>query len=82
MSSGTPAVCFNATGPKDIVTHMNDGYKAKPFESYDLAKGIDWICENKNYNALRQNARNKILNKFDIKVVAKKYIDLYDGLIT
>lgn len=81
MSSGTPAVCFNATGPKDIVTHMNDGYKAKPFDSYDLAKGIDWICENKNYNDLRQNARNKILNKFDIKVVAKKYIDLYDGLI-
>jgi len=36
MACRTPVVSFNATGPKDIITHKVDGYKAKPFESEDL----------------------------------------------
>lgn len=81
MACETPIVCFDATGPKDIITHMHDGYKAKPFDSYDLAKGIEWVCNNRNYNALCLNARDKVLKKFDSNVIAKKYIDLYDELI-
>jgi glycosyltransferase involved in cell wall biosynthesis len=28
MSCGTPVVCFDASGPKDIVFHKVDGYRA------------------------------------------------------
>ena len=31
MLCGTPVVCFNATGPKDIVEHQINGYLAEPF---------------------------------------------------
>ncbi|MCK4842956.1 MAG: glycosyltransferase family 4 protein [Methylococcales bacterium] len=81
MSCGTPVVCFDATGPKDIVTHKKDGYKAKPFKSEDLASGIVWVLNADNYDELCQNARKKVLKEFEAKVVAKKYIELYEGIL-
>ena len=48
MSCGTPAVCFNATGPKDIVDHKANGYKASSYMAEDLAAGIDWVLSDEN----------------------------------
>jgi len=81
MACNTPVVCFDATGPKDIVSHKIDGYKAKPFDSEDLAAGIEWILNAPNYEQLSANARNKVLRKFDSKVVAKQYIKLYQSVL-
>lgn len=81
MSCGTPVVCFDATGPKDIVTHKIDGYKAKPFESEDLANGIEWVLNDSNYEELCLNAREKVVRKFDSVAVAKKYIGLYKEVL-
>jgi len=83
MACGTPVVCFDATGPKEIVDHKINGYKAKAFDTKDLLKGIEWILSlNKNeYNRLCKNAREKVLREFDSKVIAKKYIDLYKEVL-
>ena len=81
MGCGTPVVCFDATGPKDIVSHKVDGYKAESFKSDDLSSGIEWILNNKNYEELCQKARNKVVGEFDSVVVAKKYIDLYEEIL-
>jgi glycosyltransferase involved in cell wall biosynthesis len=81
MSCKTPVVCFDATGPKDIVSHRIDGYKAKPFDSTDLKDGIEWIINNTNYDELSKNARNKIIKNFDNKIVAQKYILLYKEML-
>jgi glycosyltransferase involved in cell wall biosynthesis len=81
MGCGTPAICFDATGPKDIVTHKVDGYKVESFKSDDLFSGIEWILNNKNYEELCQEAREKVMREFDSVVVAKKYIELYKELL-
>jgi len=81
MSCKTPVVCFDATGPKDIVTHKVDGYKAKPFNTTDLKDGIEWVLNANNYDELCKNAREKVVKEFDSKVVAKRYIKLYKELI-
>ena len=81
MSCNTPVVCFNATGPKDIVDHKINGYKAKPFSSDDLAKGIEWVINHKNHQQLCTEAREKVLKKFDSKIVAEQYINLYKSII-
>ena len=81
MCCSTPVVCFDATGPKDIVTHKVDGYKAKPFDSRDLAYGIKWILNENHYAEICQNAREKILREFDSIVIAKKYLELYKEAI-
>ena len=81
MGCGTPVVCFDATGPKDIVTHKVDGYKAESFKSDDLSSGIEWILNNKNYKELCQKVRNKVVREFDSVVAAKKYIELYEEIL-
>lgn len=81
MACATPVVCFDATGPKDIVTHKKDGYRAKPFDITDLANGMEWILNNENYDELGKNAREKVLREFDSTVVAKKYVELYKEVL-
>ena len=77
MACGTPVVTFGATGLLDIVDHKVNGYLAEPYDSSDLAKGIDWVLKHVDYEELRINARKKIIAEFDSKLVAQRYIDLY-----
>ncbi len=81
MACGTPVVCFDATGPKDIVDHKLNGYLAKPFDTSDLACGIEWVLNALDYDKLCQNAREKVLREFDSKIVAEKYIELYRKIL-
>jgi glycosyltransferase involved in cell wall biosynthesis len=82
MSCGTPVVAFGATGLLDIVDHKQNGYLAQPFESNDLARGIEWVlADEERYKQLCHAAREKAVTHFDIKKVAKQYVDLYQSLL-
>ena len=80
MACGTPVVAFGATGLLDIIDHRVNGFLAKPYDSESLADGISWILENVDYNTLSENARNKVVNTFDIKNIAEKYISIYNDI--
>lgn len=79
MSCGTPVVCFNATGPKDIVEHRLNGYLAEPFNPVDLAHGIQWVLDqpSETYADLCRSARMRAELRFDSQVIAKEYLALY-----
>jgi glycosyltransferase involved in cell wall biosynthesis len=81
LSCAIPVVAFDIGGNSDMIEHKNNGYLAKPFDTYDLAKGIEWILNSENYSFLCENARNKAINEFDSKIVANRYIDLYKKII-
>lgn len=81
MACGTPVVCFDATGPKDIVTHESDGYKATPFDPASLANGIDWVLNHPEPAFLIKNARKKILECFELTSIAKQYKALYEDIL-
>ena len=81
MSCGTPVVAFGHTGLLDIVDHKQNGYLANAFDINDLANGIEWILNNKDYESLCINAREKVIKEFDNTVVSKKYIKLYDDVL-
>ena len=81
MGCGTPVVCFDATGPKDIVTHQHDGYKAQPFEARGLAEGVERVAHAENYDQLSRNARQKIVSQFDSRVIARQYQALYEEVL-
>lgn len=81
MACGTPVVCFDATGPKDIVDHKVNGYKAIPFEAEDLAKGIEWVLTEADAEILSNNARQKVVSNFDSKVIASQYVSLYQSML-
>jgi glycosyltransferase involved in cell wall biosynthesis len=83
MACGTPVVCFDATGPKDIVEHKTTGYKAEPFEPESLAMGIQWVldCSPDDYARLCTCARDRVASHFDSRVIAKQYLALYQRLL-
>jgi glycosyltransferase involved in cell wall biosynthesis len=82
LSCGTPVVRFNVGGNNDMIEHQKNGYLAKPFDSNDLAKGIEWVLEDEQrHQKLSLVAREKVIEKFDSKKIAKQYIELYQTLL-
>lgn len=81
LSCATPVVGFDVGGNADMVVHKQNGYLAIPFDTDDLAAGIDWVLTNPNYNDSCENARDKVVNSFDSQLVAQKYIELYEDIL-
>lgn len=83
LACATPVVGFDIGGNSDMIEHKKTGYLAKPLEVNDLARGIEWILNNKNEDYLRLsfNARDKVLKEFDSTMVVKKYIKLYENIL-
>lgn len=83
MACGTPVVCFDATGPKDIVMHHVTGYKAQPFDPADLAAGIKWVVDQPQdkYVQLCQQARQRAMDVFGSHVAVEQYKRLYFDLL-
>jgi glycosyltransferase involved in cell wall biosynthesis len=82
MACGTPVVAFGATGLLDIVDHQQTGYLAQPFDTQDLANGINWVLQHQSPDKLASNARQKVLENFESSLVASKYIDLYREVLS
>lgn len=81
QACGIPVVCFDSSGLKDIVTHKETGYRAKCYDTSDLAAGIRWcLSGDKRTIQLGQLATQKAHTKFHSQSVASQYIQLYQGL--
>lgn len=81
-SCGIPTVAFNETGITDIIEHKYNGYLSKYMDQDDFNEGINWILQNiKNDNKFFLNNCLKVVStKFDSKLIAKKYLELYKSI--
>jgi glycosyltransferase involved in cell wall biosynthesis len=67
LSCGTPVVAFNIGGMSDMIEHQRNGYLAQSCDPDALARGIEWVLSDENrWKNLSFNAREKVLNSFDI----------------
>ncbi|MEL6163666.1 MAG: glycosyltransferase family 4 protein [Cyanobacteria bacterium J06628_3] len=81
LACGTPVVAFNATGLKDIVSHEQCGYLAKPYEVGDFSQGIFWVLENEErISKLSYYARERAERKFTLELQARRYSNLYEEI--
>lgn len=82
MACGTPCVAFDIGGIPDLIDNYVNGYLAKSYESEDLANGIKFVLENDSrWKQLSINARKKIVDNFDINIIANKYKSLYEEIL-
>jgi glycosyltransferase involved in cell wall biosynthesis len=82
LACGTPVVCFDATGLKDVVEHQQCGYRAVPFSSEDLADGIAWVlADDERHAALARRGRAKVIEEFSLDRVAQQYKALYSEIL-
>ena len=75
---GTPVLCFDKTGPADIVKHKKTGYLAKFKDDGNLLEGLRF-CLNTKMN--REFIRNSSVDIFNINTIAKQYIQVYEKSI-
>lgn len=78
MACGVPCVGFNTGGIPEMIDHLHNGYVAEYKSSEDFANGMFWILSNPEYSLLSQEAVRKVLTNYSERVIAKKYIDIYN----
>lgn len=81
MSCGTPVIAFNIGGNPDLIDHNINGYLAKPYSTQEFADGIRHVLQADHLNSLSPEARKKVECKFDLRMVAKQYIELYNKIL-
>jgi glycosyltransferase involved in cell wall biosynthesis len=80
---GTPTVAFNLGGLPDLVDHLRTGYLARPLDAADLAQGIEWVLTDRERQAaLAAASRLKMEQQFEISLVARRHLDLYQQLLS
>jgi len=78
FACGRPCVGFAVGGLPDIVEDGVNGRLAQPFDTGELAAAIAWVLEDEERrHALRRAARRKAEQTFDLRLVARRYADLY-----
>lgn len=78
MACATPCIAFDIGGIRDLIDSGINGFLIPPFKIKKYAKTLMQVLSNSNLQEkLSRNARKKIVNNFDIRLVAKKYIKLY-----
>lgn len=81
LACGTPVVAFNATGPKDIITHQQDGYLSQPYEVEDLRQGLIWVLEDPDrHRRLCHQSRINAERAMPLSLQAERYQALYHNL--
>lgn len=79
-SMGKPIITTNAVGCKEVVDDGYNGFLVPIKDSNTLAKKIEILANDSSLRKyMGENARKKALNEFDINIVVKKHIKLYEG---
>lgn len=84
LACGTPVVAFNIGGMPDMIVHEECGYLATPFDTNDLAKGVQHILGlsgNSSSIRLRDAARTRVTENFTLPIQAQNYVNLYQRLV-
>ncbi|MEC4675896.1 MAG: glycosyltransferase family 4 protein [Nitrospirota bacterium] len=83
LACGTPCVAFDIGGMPDLIEHKKNGWLAEPFGAGGLADGIEWVLGDEERNKeLSVRARRKVEEEFDLNLAARKYMDLFTGILS
>ena len=77
MACGVPCVGFKVGGIPEEIDHKRNGYVADYRNAEDLARGIRWILEESDYEALSRNAIQKVAHNYSQQSVALRYAEVY-----
>ena len=79
MSAGVPVVAFDIGGNSDLILHNKTGYLAKPYDTKDLANGIEISMSDENCNRMSISSRSRAIKHFDYGIVANRYKEFYQS---
>jgi glycosyltransferase involved in cell wall biosynthesis len=81
MSVGRPVISTNAVGPAELVKDGRTGFLVPAADADALAERIiDLLSDEELTRIMGLSGRKEVEEKYDWKVVAKQYFDLYERL--
>ena len=80
MACGTPVIGFNVGGIPEMIDHKLNGYLANYKSAEDLAKGIQYVLQEADYQQLCDNARRKTLESYSEEIISEKYKKVYESM--
>ena len=78
MACGIPCVGFKVGGIPEEIDHQKNGYVAAYRDAEDLARGIHWVLQEADYEALSKSAVTKVSRSYSQQSVALKYTEVYN----
>lgn len=82
MASGVPCVSFDCPhGPKDIITHNQDGYLVQNGDVNGLAVSINQLIENSSLRESMGRTARVNVNRFLAETVMKQWDELFKELV-
>ena len=78
MACGVPCVGFKTGGIPEEIDHLKTGYVAKQCDADDLMKGIKWVLDEADHEALRQASVRKVSTTYSQNAVSLRYIEVYN----
>lgn len=82
LACGTPVAAFSVGGIPDMVEHRVNGMLATPHDAHELAECIAYmLAQDDRRRNMGEAARKKVLQQYDMPVVARKYVALYEELL-
>lgn len=83
MASGLAVIATRVSGSEDVINNMENGILVEPQNPKALADAISLLIKNE---AIRKkmsiNARKTILENYTFEIICKKYIKLYQKLLS
>lgn len=82
LAVGTPSIGFDIGGIPELIDHRENGYVAHHYDVADLARGIDWVLEDKERHIrLRIAARRKAEREYELTRIARHYRALFEDVL-
>ena len=82
MACGVPCVGFRVGGIPEMIDHQQNGYVVNFRDAADLAKGIHYVLDEADQQTLSNNCLQKVARNYSQQSVAKKYIEVYDTILS
>ena len=79
LACGTPCSAFRVGGLTDLIDHGRNGTLARPFDAAELAEGIEHVLA--SGAEARARARAKVEEQFGQELQARRYRELFEGLL-
>ena len=80
QAAGAIPVTFDRGGQGDIIEHLKTGYIARYKDPISVAEGIMWAVNNTDIT--REQLHENVRARFASDVIARRYIDLFDRILT
>ena len=79
MACGVPCIGFNVGGIPEEIQHKRTGYVAAYRDAADLARGLRWVLNEADREALRRACLQHVAAHYSEQQVAKRYIEAYES---